>query len=521
MRMYQTAIAQHQRASTSSLEEQLMAGEEIEVIAKAGQGAFGSVYVAMWKGLVVAVKVMKQQQEGRRAMRTAWELAVTKSLQHANVVAVHAVLTDVVVEKRSKRSIRFMPSTPQAVDMASSPLAPSLLSQSTPGVEGAAPPPDPHDSPRCQVIIMEYCNLGPLHHYMAERRFVRQMSLNPSTTEGDTTGAGRGMPPGSPMALSGQLGVSGRLGSGTSPHVGGAAAELQAQWPLAQVDMPMIIATLMEVAEAMAYLHSCGFIHCDLKPENILLKVSAGDSRGFTAKVSDFGLSELFTAEGPLMGELGGTVTHIAPEIVTTKEVSKMCDVYSFGIIMWEMYSGQRPYLELLQSNRDKRLRDKTILSKVAHEGMRPQFAPSSPPDYAQLAQRCWGADPLTRPTFPELLVDLRVMQERYGVPLPCAQGGPPDSGNSILGHMSPHHPSTGGLAGVGVHPVSGQGSGAGQAGVAAHVAPVMGMQPQQQQRGQQHATKGGYGGDAHMGTAQGQWVGGGGGMHGGDVRSA
>lgn len=56
---------------------------------------------------------MKQQQEGRRAMRTAWELAVTKSLSHSNVVAVHAVLTDVVVEKRSKRIIRFVPSTPQ------------------------------------------------------------------------------------------------------------------------------------------------------------------------------------------------------------------------------------------------------------------------------------------------------------------------------------------------------------------------------------------------------------------------
>ena len=46
-------------------------------------------------------------------MRTAWELAVTKSLQHANVVSVHAVLTDVVVEKRSKRVIRFVPSVPQ------------------------------------------------------------------------------------------------------------------------------------------------------------------------------------------------------------------------------------------------------------------------------------------------------------------------------------------------------------------------------------------------------------------------
>ena len=46
----------------------------------------------MWKGLVVAVKVMKHQMDGRRAMRTAWELAVTKSLSHPNVVMVSQVL---------------------------------------------------------------------------------------------------------------------------------------------------------------------------------------------------------------------------------------------------------------------------------------------------------------------------------------------------------------------------------------------------------------------------------------------
>ena len=42
----------------------------------------------MWKGLVVAVKVMKHQTDGRRTMRTAWELALSKSLSHPNVVAV-------------------------------------------------------------------------------------------------------------------------------------------------------------------------------------------------------------------------------------------------------------------------------------------------------------------------------------------------------------------------------------------------------------------------------------------------
>lgn len=73
MRMYQTAIAQHQRASTSSLGEQLAGGEEIEVIAKAGQGAFGSVYVAMWRGLVVAVKVGGQRRGHRTGACTGWD----------------------------------------------------------------------------------------------------------------------------------------------------------------------------------------------------------------------------------------------------------------------------------------------------------------------------------------------------------------------------------------------------------------------------------------------------------------
>lgn len=51
------------------------------------QGAFGSVFVAMWKGQMVAVKVMKQA-EGRKAMRMAWEMAVAQAVQHAHIITV-------------------------------------------------------------------------------------------------------------------------------------------------------------------------------------------------------------------------------------------------------------------------------------------------------------------------------------------------------------------------------------------------------------------------------------------------
>ncbi|KAJ9521920.1 hypothetical protein QJQ45_024789 [Haematococcus lacustris] len=405
MKVYQSVIAQHQHAQTPPEFDLGAQYEEIEVIAKAGQGAFGSVYVAMWKGMLVAVKVMKQQLDGRRAMRTAWELAVTKALQHSNVVAVHMVLTDVLVEKFSKRIIRFIPSS-LAADAQSSSWGSSM------GVPtlSAAIGQDKESQPRCQVIIMEYCNLGPLHHYMAERRFMRQFpaeplkgitpataATRPAASAGTALSIAHSHPPQPhPPNQSSHSSGSSKPSSGSNetgaPQV---------------VDMPMVIATLLEVAEALNYLHSQGFIHCDLKPENILLRVAPADNRGFTAKVSDFGLSDLSTSDGSLvMGELGGTVTHIAPELVTQRKasgfkwVSKMCDVYSFGICMWELYTGQRPYIDLLQSSKDKRSRDKLILSKVAHEHRRPAFPSCAPVDYVALATHCWHPSPDFRPTF-------------------------------------------------------------------------------------------------------------------------
>jgi len=409
VRVYQTAITQHQRASASNIPESLYGSEEIEVIAKAGQGAFGSVYVAMWKGLVVAVKVMRQQTEGRRAMRIAWELAVTKSLSHPNVVMVYAVLTDVVVEKKSKRVIRFVPTVATLELLPGSPRPSTTTSMASGGLYSLDQA-DPKDlQPRCQVIIMEYCNLGPLHHFVAERRFLRQ----PLKSDGEEV-----------ECMDGDADAA--AGTSAAPTT----TPKEQPPPLSvpdQVDVPQVLITLCEVATAMQYLHSCGFIHCDLKPENILLKVAQSDGRGFVAKVSDFGLSELFTSEGPLMGELGGTVTHIAPEIVMHRRVTKACDVYAFGIIMWEVYTGQRPYAELLNSTRDKRVRDKTIVSRVAHENMRPVFPETAPRDYVSLAQRCWAGDPTARPTFPEVVNELRNMLDL------SASGSCGHVGNSLL----------------------------------------------------------------------------------------
>ena len=77
-----------------------------------------------------------------------------------------------------------------------------------------------------------------------------------------------------------------------------------------------------------------------------------------------------------------------------------------------------------------------TILSRVTQEGMRPEFPPHSPASYVTLAQRCWDADPVARPTFGDIMVELKAMQDE-GIRLPDIAGPiypPPSVSSGLLG---------------------------------------------------------------------------------------
>ena len=75
--------------------------------------------------------------------------------------------------------------------------------------------------------------------------------------------------------------------------------------------------TAREIAAAMTYLHSLDILHGDLTGGNILLVSSNKDARMFIAKVADFGLSRVLSAEAISTGTYG-TVTHMPPELLTT-----------------------------------------------------------------------------------------------------------------------------------------------------------------------------------------------------------
>jgi PAS domain-containing protein len=109
-------------------------------------------------------------------------------------------------------------------------------------------------------------------------------------------------------------------------------------------DMAVVLPTLRDIADAMSYVHSKSIIHADLTGRNVLLASSTDDPRGFTAKVGDFGLSQL-TADGEgIHTSTLGTITHMPPELLTNKMLYPLADVWAFGIIAWEAYHGKKVY---------------------------------------------------------------------------------------------------------------------------------------------------------------------------------
>jgi serine/threonine protein kinase len=95
----------------------------------------------------------------------------------------------------------------------------------------------------------------------------------------------------------------------------------------------------VEVARGLAFAHGQGLVHRDVKPQNVLLN---GDGR---AKVTDFGIARTVDVEGMTQtGMVMGTSNYIAPEQASGKEVDAQTDVYSLGVVLYELLAGEVPF---------------------------------------------------------------------------------------------------------------------------------------------------------------------------------
>ena len=158
-----------------------------------------------------------------------------------------------------------------------------------------------------------------------------------------------------------------------------------------------------DCARGMSYLHSRSppIVHHDLKPANLLV-----DSK-WNLKISDFGMSRIkyrayLQKSNPELETAGGTPEWMSPEALRNDNVDELSDVYSFGIILWELITLNFPWHELNDPVQ--------IVGKVAFLHHRPKIPSWVEPEMEQLLSECWSRESCDRPEFTHILELLQTM---------------------------------------------------------------------------------------------------------------
>jgi len=118
-------------------------------------------------------------------------------------------------------------------------------------------------------------------------------------------------------------------------------------------------------------------------------------------KVADFGLARVQDTARTMTGGIG-TSQYTAPEVLRSERYDTKADVFSFGVILWEIHARKIPYSEMNQMQ---------IAVAVATQDHRPPPPKHCPSPFWQLMQHCWHTKPRDRPSFPEVLSQLEDMQ--------------------------------------------------------------------------------------------------------------
>eukprot|EP01025_Chloroclados_australasicus_P059440 TRINITY_DN7514_c0_g2_i7.p1 TRINITY_DN7514_c0_g2~~TRINITY_DN7514_c0_g2_i7.p1 ORF type:complete len:812 (+),score=47.70 TRINITY_DN7514_c0_g2_i7:3-2438(+) len=161
-----------------------------------------------------------------------------------------------------------------------------------------------------------------------------------------------------------------------------------------------ILRIAFQLAEGLGYLHP-HVLHRDLKPQNVLL------DENYNVKLADFGLAKM--KENTYITKQArnpGTSPYMAPEVLgSEKDVDDKCDIYALGMVIWEMYTRQRPWMS--------KIFHEQIQHQVENRENRPIIPQDCPEDLANLITRCWAQDPKKRPSAKDVQYEIKKIQTK------------------------------------------------------------------------------------------------------------
>lgn len=167
---------------------------------------------------------------------------------------------------------------------------------------------------------------------------------------------------------------------------------------------PLPIEAAARLARSMAFaireVHAAGFVHRDIKPGNVLVPRRDGTSAFTEAKLADFGIAGRLQRETSLTvtGQVFGTPAYMSPEQLLGEAQGPAADVYAFGLVLFEVLGGVRPYVGDTYAEVVAKILNSPP-PKLAREGL--------PEAWHELIRRCLQKDPAKRPHDGSALLDM------------------------------------------------------------------------------------------------------------------
>ncbi|XP_020642492.2 mitogen-activated protein kinase kinase kinase 21 isoform X1 [Pogona vitticeps] len=169
----------------------------------------------------------------------------------------------------------------------------------------------------------------------------------------------------------------------------------------------------VQIARGMLYLHEeaiVSILHRDLKSSNILLleKIENDDIHNKTLKITDFGLAREWHRTTKMSA--AGTYAWMAPEVIKSSMFSKGSDIWSYGVLLWELLTGEVPY---------RGIDGLAVAYGVAVNKLILPIPSTCPEPFAKLMKECWAQDPHIRPSFTLILEQLTAIEEAVITEMP------------------------------------------------------------------------------------------------------